>query len=361
MKTSRLFPSFLLAALFALLFLVSARGADVTTNTIKFSDPAKPGTLRIAIAQGDLHLQGADTDEISVQSEARVTNRPARKDGLRVLTSASSFSLTEKDNVVTLDAAESFGRGADFQLTVPRGTSVVVQSSFGGDITSRGLAGDYEIHSMNGEITLEDVSGGVVVDTLNGEIRASIRELKPNKPLSFTSMNGEVVLRVPADAKASIRLRTQNGAVLTDFDETALITRAESAPRMARNRRNPGPVLPPEATEAIRNAARLAVQAGREAAEAARQGIEAARERAEADREKAEIERELARADAYARRTTGRGDASSGAPTPPVPPVPPIPTITGGKLITGTLNGGGPEISVATMNGDVTLRKIEKK
>jgi hypothetical protein len=34
-------------------------------------------------------------------------------------------------------------------------------------------------------------------------------------------------------------------------------------------------------------------------------------------------------------------------------------TITGGKLVTGTLNGGGPEISVSTMNGDVTLRKID--
>jgi hypothetical protein len=39
----------------------------------------------------------------------------------------------------------------------------------------------------------------------------------------------------------------------------------------------------------------------------------------------------------------------------------PIPTITGGKLVTGTLNGGGPEISVSTMNGDVVLRKWVSK
>jgi hypothetical protein len=48
-------------------------------------------------------------------------------------------------------------------------------------------------------------------------------------------------------------------------------------------------------------------------------------------------------------------------PVAPVPPVPAIPTFGGGKLVTGTLNGGGPEISVATINGDVTLRKLEKK
>jgi len=45
----------------------------------------------------------------------------------------------------------------------------------------------------------------------------------------------------------------------------------------------------------------------------------------------------------------------------PMPPKIAVPTITGGKLVTGTLNGGGPEISVATMNGDVVLRKLESK
>ena len=31
--------------------------------------------------------------------------------------------------------------------------------------------------------------------------------------------------------------------------------------------------------------------------------------------------------------------------------------MTGGKIVTGTLKGGGPEIRITTMNGDVTLRK----
>ncbi len=33
--------------------------------------------------------------------------------------------------------------------------------------------------------------------------------------------------------------------------------------------------------------------------------------------------------------------------------------MTGGKLVSGTLNGGGPEIIINTMNGDVTLRKVQ--
>jgi hypothetical protein len=40
----------------------------------------------------------------------------------------------------------------------------------------------------------------------------------------------------------------------------------------------------------------------------------------------------------------------------PFPPV--LPSISGGKVVSGALNGGGPEIQIATMNGTITLRKM---
>jgi hypothetical protein len=45
------------------------------------------------------------------------------------------------------------------------------------------------------------------------------------------------------------------------------------------------------------------------------------------------------------------------APIPPIPPI--LPSISGGKVVSGTLNGGGPEIQIATMNGTITLRKMQ--
>jgi len=330
--------SWLVAA--ATLTLGCAARAD---ETLKFSDPTKPGIVKIVLAHGDIQVRGADTAEVVVKSEVKPRTKAPRKDGLRELASSSTFSLSEKDNVITLDGAEGWptGGNSDFSLTVPRNTSVVVQKSFGGDVTCNGLSGDIEIHSLNGEVHLDDISGGVIVEAMNGAIHANVRELVGSKPLSFTSMNGEVLVRVPADAKANIRLRTQNGAVLTDFPENTLVTKTESTPGTngRRSSRNGG-VLPNDAREAIRDSVRMAVQIGQEAAEAAREGLESARAKANADRERV-------------RGTPG--------PVPPIPPMPSIPTPTGGKLVTGTLNGGGPEISVATMNGDVVVRQLEKK
>ena len=52
------------------------------------------------------------------------------------------------------------------------------------------------------------------------------------------------------------------------------------------------------------------------------------------------------------------GEAAPRVPHALHPPLPPsIPAIAGGKVVSGTLNGGGIELQVTTMNGDITLRK----
>ena len=39
--------------------------------------------------------------------------------------------------------------------------------------------------------------------------------------------------------------------------------------------------------------------------------------------------------------------------------VPPLPPMTGGKVVTGTLNGGGTQIQAATLSGDIVLKKAD--
>lgn len=375
---SRLPKSCLILAGIAALLVSSARAED-STSTIKFSDPARPGTVKLSLGRGELRIQGADTNEVTVKSGAKVATSTTRQDGLRVLSAAASIALAEKDNVVTVDAGGSdwsHGSNPDLRLTVPRNTTIVVQNAWG-SIDCSGVSGDIEVNSMHGEIRLDEISGGVVAGTLNGEIRANIRELREGKPLSFTSMNGEVVVRLPESAKANVRLRTQNGSVLTDFDENALVTKTESSPGFPRTKivtvgRN-NKVLTAEIQDAIREATQLSATAVREALEAVKEGFEASRldsddarrqvedARRQMDRARREADRQRRDAERSASRSAQPGDTSPAIPVAPLPPRAPLPTITGGKLVTGTLNGGGPEISVSTMNGDVTLRKLEAK
>jgi hypothetical protein len=349
MNSPALLPLLRACAAVALTCVAAARADDLNSEVIKFSDPGKPGTLRVSIPLGDVRIHGGDTKDVVVRTEAQPQKRP-RKDGLRVLTDSTSYGVSEKDNIITLEAGADgwAGAPADFNVTVPRSTNIVVANAVGGDIVCEGVSGDIEIKSLQGAVRLDDIAGAALVETTNGEITASLRETHEGKPVSFTSMNGRVLLRVPADAKANVRLRTQNGTILTDFDEKALVTRVENTGGSRHRSRN---ALSPEAREAIseavrasRNAAAHAMAALREAADVAREAVE----------------------DEHGDEGGDHAPRSM-PPIPPVPPVPPIPvlptipTVTGGKLVTGTLNGGGPEITVVTMNGDVTLRKADGK
>jgi hypothetical protein len=209
-------------------------------------------------------------------------------------------------------------------------------------------AGDVEVHNLNGEVTLDQISGGATVETMNGEVHATFAKVPADKPLSFSSMNGEVEVRIPADTKANVRLRTQNGAIYTDFDEKALVTKTEAANGVyvSHRGRTTGHSgfdneWQGDVHDAVREAVRTGMEAAREALAAAHEAAEAAREGAQAAREDAAN--------------------AAGKPIPPIPPMPPMPTVlpavSGGKVVSGTLNGGGIEIQVTTMNGDITLRK----
>jgi len=331
--------------------------ADDSTSSIAFSDPGKPGTLKIRLFHGDVRIQGADVKEISVRSDANARQPTPRKDGMRILSDTPGYELTEKDNVAVLDYTkdESWSNSADFEITVPKNTNIIVSNTTHGDLTVRDIAGDIDVRRMGGEVRLEDISGGALVSTMSGDVIVKVKELTTGHPLSFNSLHGEIRLQLPAAAKANLRFRTHRGTILTNFDDKSLVTKTEVA-RPARVKDKvadgdaapaapaaPAPDAPPAPTppktvvimhndsddngdwrddvrDEVREAAREAAEAAREAADAVREGLE-----------EAHIE------------------LHNGIAT--------LPPMTGGKVVSGTLNGGGVSIEAATLNGDITLKK----
>jgi hypothetical protein len=320
--------------------LVRAAEGEGSTATVKLSAPDKPATLSLDVPWADIRITGVDGDTVTVESTLNQRNsKPARPGALRRLDNEVSFELTEKDNVVTLSLAGDNpwgGHDADFKISVPRNIALNLKTDAGGDLVVQGVEGDVEINNMNGEVRLEGLVGSAVINTMNGEVRA-IYAKAPQKPISITSMNGEVDLRLPGDTKANIRMRTHNGSILTDFPEDALKTKSEGS-------KHGGYSYSYGHEETARAAAAAAAEATRAAVHIAR----------EVSRE---VSREVARA---VKESTGEDTPTpAAAPRAPRAPRPPIPPITGGKLVSGTLNGGGVDIKVSTMNGEITLRQTK--
>jgi hypothetical protein len=329
--------SFLLALFLSATAFAVERINDRPVITVPLSDASKPAEVRIELGRGDIIVRGTD-DPSAVQIRSDRPMPAERKDGLRVISSSSgSMNVRQNNNVVQINQDLSEGEPGLFEIGVPRSASLVVSSSHGGRVSVENVSGNVEIQNLSGEIALRDLSGGALVQTANGRISAFYTSLPADKPLSFTSMNGEIELRVPADAKANVRFRTHNGNVLTDFEDAELTTQVES--------------LSPSAMQEM---ARAAGEAARAAGEAARAAAAAAREQFE------KLQKEIGERRAKGEPVPAEGEVPPAPPTPPKPPrAPAIPALSGGKVVTGTLNGGGTEIQIATMNGDIVLRKNE--
>jgi hypothetical protein len=336
-----------LALLVSLAAAPLARADDEgSTATVKLSAPDKPATLKLDMPWADIHIVGVDGDTVTVESSlTQKSSKPTRAGALRRLDNEVSFELSEKDNVVTVALAGENpwgGHDAEFKISVPKGIALDITTEAGGDLQVQGVEGDINIQNVNGEVKLDGLVGGAIINTANGEVRAAYAKV-PQKPVSIASMNGEIRLYVPADTKANVRMSTQNGSILTDFSEDVLKTKAENS----------------KGSSSYSYGHNEAVRA---AAEAARAAAEVSRTVAR------EVHREVARAvrdrddDNVTPGTPATpATAPTPSPTPRVPRMPriPMPPITGGKVVTGTLNGGGVDIKVSTMNGEITLRQTK--
>jgi DUF4097 and DUF4098 domain-containing protein YvlB len=78
--------------------------------------------------------------------------------------------------------------------------------------------GEIEVENMNGEVKLANVGGTVVANSTNGSITAVLNKVNPDKPLSFATFHGDIDITLPADIKATLKIKSTQGEVFSDFD-----------------------------------------------------------------------------------------------------------------------------------------------
>jgi DUF4097 and DUF4098 domain-containing protein YvlB len=210
------------------ILLLSAAGvlhaADPDAIVVPLHDPSKPPTITANTMMGGIIIRGEDRKDISVESHTRFRrgedqdNEP-RSDGMKRLDLAgvNGLDIKEENNAVTIKT-DVFNKGGDLVIAVPRKSSLKLKCLNGGNIDIEGVEGEIEAENLNGAIHLKDVSGSVVAHSLNGAVTADIKSVDPTKPMSFSTLNGNIDVTLPSSIKANVSLKTDNGEILSDFD-----------------------------------------------------------------------------------------------------------------------------------------------
>jgi Putative adhesin len=198
----------------------------VQKATVPLDDPARPVRIRARQMMGGITVRGGNVKGVTVEARSRDgedarerERRPAESRGMKRLNlpGNAGLDISEAENTVDIKTS-SFNRPVDLVITAPRRSSLQLKCMNNGDIEVDGIEGDIEADNLNGRVTLKNVSGTVNAHSLNGEVTAILNSVNASKPLSFSTMNGDIDVTLPANPKANVRMKTDHGEIYSDFE-----------------------------------------------------------------------------------------------------------------------------------------------
>ena len=219
------------------LMCLAAYAQDSGEIPVPLSDPAKRGKLKVYINYGSITVKGTSRKDILVKysskndddndnddddddddDDDRDKNNKGSKSGLKRIGGGTlDLEVSENANFVKV-SSDSWSNKCNLVLEVPTGMDMTLHTYNDGDIDISNIQGEVELTNYNGEITAENISGSVVATTYNGEIKVTFDKITDGAPMSFVTYNGDIDLTFPAALKATLKMKTQQGEIMTGFD-----------------------------------------------------------------------------------------------------------------------------------------------
>lgn len=200
-----------------------AETPDSNHITVPLADPSRPARVTAHLLSGSITVKASQGKEIVVDAKVRGGEReedePERSaKGMRRIPMTSTGLSVEAENNDVNVRTDSTRRTVDLTITVPVHTSLSLHTVNDGNITVNGVDGELDANNVNGEVELTNISGSAVAHALNGKVVATFNRVDGQKPMAFSSLNGEIDVTFPPDIKANVSMRTDNGEVYSDFD-----------------------------------------------------------------------------------------------------------------------------------------------
>src|SRR5205807_1756564 len=187
---------------------------------VTLTDPSRPALVKASLVNGGITVKAYDGKEVIVEARARNRDRESGRSESnnmkRIVVSSTGLSVEAENNEVHI-GTDSFARPIDLTISVPVHTSLKLSAVNDGNIVVTGVDGELDVNDVNGSVTLNNVSGSAVAHALNGRLLATFTHVN-QKPMAFSSLNGDIDVTFPADLKANLSLKSDRGEILTDFD-----------------------------------------------------------------------------------------------------------------------------------------------
>lgn len=218
MRKSVIFGMLLNGNFLLVLLLFSAFAAMPACASTEVFDQIYPlavgGVFALSNTNGTVQVDGWDRNQVEVRAIKTALHDPQdlQRVQIDVETGADSVAV-----------ATRYPRGSGVEVTVeyhihvPYRIQLAALETVNGDVNVRGVSGIGVLNSINGNVEVVDSDGRFSARTTNGDVRLQLRSLPQGDPMELSTVNGSIVLSVPADAGAEIAVANRNGDFRSDF------------------------------------------------------------------------------------------------------------------------------------------------
>ena len=127
----------------------------------------------------------------------------------------------------------------EYHVHVPYRVLLGSIGTVNGSVLVRGVDGGGDLRSVNGNVEVLNSAGRFSAKTTNGDLRLELHEVLDGAPMNLETVNGSVILGLPCDAKANLKVLSMNGEFHSELPVTSTVgeQRRQRVSRKARRRR----------------------------------------------------------------------------------------------------------------------------
>lgn len=213
--------------LLCLLGVAGSATAQVSPQVfnVSLSRPGEPIVLDIDLLSARIEVIGEDRDdamfEVSVRTSSRKIITPS---GAKTIVGGSyELEIDEDDNEIDVDA-DWRAEHVTIVARIPRRADLELETVNEGEIIVRDVTGSLQLSNVNGPITATGISGSVIAESVNEAVDIGFIRLDDDNASSLESINGDLSVRLPANAGAVFYLDTSQGEMTSDFEVEVLPT-----------------------------------------------------------------------------------------------------------------------------------------
>jgi len=184
------------------------------------------GYLSLENVNGDVTIEGWKKNEVSISA---VKNGKSKDlDRIKIVVEVDKYEgkdwiHIETEYVESRDGFLSFLKSAgsiDYTIKAPSDAILEDIELVNGNLKVAGITGYLSLGTVNGSITATGMAGNAWVETVNGNLDLSFDKMSDGQTVDLESVNGAIMLRIPAKTNAQVDAETLNGNISSEFGLT---------------------------------------------------------------------------------------------------------------------------------------------